>query len=198
MTVMAASDENECRQMLYTALQQPGPDGRALSARRRHGCRHGQADDRLPLGKGEIRRESSQKLGSGKRIAILAFGTMVAPSLVAAEELDATVANMRFVKPLDADLLRELAETHDAHRDRRGRRDHGRRGFGVRRIAAGEFGDQAGAATWPARSVHRSRRPGQAARQRRAGWRGHRHGRSANAFSPRSKASPVKLTKRVA
>jgi 1-deoxy-D-xylulose-5-phosphate synthase len=68
----------------------------------------------IPLGKGEVRRESSLKMGSGKRIAILAFGTMVAPSLAAAEELDATVANMRFVKPLDADLVRELAATHDA------------------------------------------------------------------------------------
>jgi 1-deoxy-D-xylulose-5-phosphate synthase len=66
----------------------------------------------LPIGKGEIRRETSQP--AGKRIAILAFGTMVAPSLAAAEQLDATVANMRFVKPLDADLVRQLAETHDA------------------------------------------------------------------------------------
>ncbi len=56
----------------------------------------------------------TQKAGSGKRIAILAFGTMVAPSLAAAAEIDATVANMRFVKPIDADLLRQLAETHDA------------------------------------------------------------------------------------
>jgi 1-deoxy-D-xylulose-5-phosphate synthase len=113
MTVMAASDENECRQMLYTALQQPGP----AAVRYPRGAGTGVATVKqmtaIPLGRGEIRRESSQKLGSGKRIAILAFGTMVAPSLVAAEELDATVANMRFVKPLDADLLRELAATHD-------------------------------------------------------------------------------------
>lgn len=114
MTVMAASDENECRQMLYTALQQPGP----AAVRYPRGAGAGVATVKqmtaIPLGKGEIRRESSQKLGLGKRIAILAFGTMVAPSLVAAEELDATVANMRFVKPIDADLLRELAATHDA------------------------------------------------------------------------------------
>ncbi|SAL74682.1 1-deoxy-D-xylulose-5-phosphate synthase [Caballeronia telluris] len=114
MTVMAASDENECRQMLYTALQQPGP----AAVRYPRGAGTGVATVKqmtaIPLGKGEIRRESSQKLGSGKRIAILAFGTMVAPSLAAAEELDATVANMRFVKPIDADLLRELAATHDA------------------------------------------------------------------------------------
>jgi 1-deoxy-D-xylulose-5-phosphate synthase len=114
MTVMAASDENECRQMLYTALQQPNP----TAVRYPRGAGTGVATVKqmtaLPLGKGEIRRESSQKAGSGKRIAICAFGTMVAPSLAAAQELDLTVANMRFVKPIDADLLRELAATHDA------------------------------------------------------------------------------------
>jgi 1-deoxy-D-xylulose-5-phosphate synthase len=60
----------------------------------------------MPIGKGEIRR-------SGKKIAILAFGSMVAPALEAAEALDATVANMRFVKPLDAALVRELAARHE-------------------------------------------------------------------------------------
>jgi len=112
MTVMAASDENECRQMLYTALQQPNP----TAVRYPRGAGTGVATVKqmaaLPLGKGEIRRESSQP--AGKRIAILAFGTMVAPSLAAAEQLDATVANMRFVKPVDEELIRQLAETHDA------------------------------------------------------------------------------------
>jgi 1-deoxy-D-xylulose-5-phosphate synthase len=61
----------------------------------------------IPLGKGEIRRE-------GTEIAILAFGTMVSPSLAAGNELDATVANMRFVKPLDIELVKQLAQTHDA------------------------------------------------------------------------------------
>ncbi|MGA8048961.1 MAG: transketolase C-terminal domain-containing protein, partial [Burkholderiales bacterium] len=60
----------------------------------------------LPLGRGEVRRE-------GRRIAILAFGAMLRPALEAGAELDATVANMRFVKPLDADLVRRLAETHE-------------------------------------------------------------------------------------
>src|SRR5262249_30953028 len=60
----------------------------------------------IPIGRGEIRRK-------GKKIAILAFGSMVQPSLGAADELDATVANMRFVKPLDNDLVLELARTHD-------------------------------------------------------------------------------------
>ncbi len=66
----------------------------------------------IPIGKGEMCRQTSQP--SGKRIAILPFGTMVAPALDAAEQLNATVANMRFVKPLDVDLIRQLAGTHDA------------------------------------------------------------------------------------
>jgi 1-deoxy-D-xylulose-5-phosphate synthase len=60
----------------------------------------------LPIGKGEIRR-------SGKRTALLAFGSLLATALQAAEQLDATVANMRYVKPLDAELVKELAATHD-------------------------------------------------------------------------------------
>jgi 1-deoxy-D-xylulose-5-phosphate synthase len=66
----------------------------------------------IPVGRGEVRRQLTA--AKGNRIAILAFGTMVAPSLAAAEALDATVANMRFVKPIDTALLLELAQTHDA------------------------------------------------------------------------------------
>ena len=65
----------------------------------------------LPIGKGEVRREGKRRT---HRIAILAFGSMLQPALEAAEELDATVANMRFVKPLDVDLVLELAREHDA------------------------------------------------------------------------------------
>jgi 1-deoxy-D-xylulose-5-phosphate synthase len=111
MMIMAASDENECRQMLYTALQQDCP----TAVRYPRGAGTGVATVKqmaaLPVGKGEVRRESNAP--AGQRIAILAFGTMVAPSLKAADEFDATVANMRFVKPLDAELVRKLAETHD-------------------------------------------------------------------------------------
>jgi 1-deoxy-D-xylulose-5-phosphate synthase len=107
MVVMAASDENECRRMLTTAFQYNGP----AAVRYPRGAGIGAAVDKqltaIPLGTGEVRRE-------GKGIAILAFGTMVAPSLAAAGELDATVANMRFVKPLDVELLKQLAKTHDA------------------------------------------------------------------------------------
>jgi 1-deoxy-D-xylulose-5-phosphate synthase len=107
MVVMAASDENECRRMLSTAFEHNGP----AAVRYPRGAGIGAAIDKdlrtIPLGKGEIRRE-------GEGIAILAFGTMLAPALTAAQALNATVANMRFVKPLDAELVRQLAQTHDA------------------------------------------------------------------------------------
>ncbi len=103
MTVMTPSDENECRQMLYTAFQMNSP----VAVRYPRGTGPGVAVQKemtaLPVGRGEVRRQ-----GKGG-IAILAFGSMVAPALAAAEEFDATVANMRFVKPLDTELLRELA-----------------------------------------------------------------------------------------
>ncbi|NTX28866.1 1-deoxy-D-xylulose-5-phosphate synthase [Burkholderia pyrrocinia] len=111
MTIMAASDENECRQMLHTALQQPNPTAVRYPRGAGTGVPTVKEFTEIPLGKGEVRRRTAQP--EGKRVAILAFGTMVAPSLAAAEELDATVANMRFVKPVDAALVRELAETHD-------------------------------------------------------------------------------------
>ena len=107
MVVMAASDENECRKMLSTAFEYNGP----AAVRYPRGSGIGAAVDSslegLPLGKGEIRRQ-------GKGIAILAFGSMVAPSLAAAEKLDATVANMRFIKPLDVELVKQLAASHEA------------------------------------------------------------------------------------
>jgi 1-deoxy-D-xylulose-5-phosphate synthase len=106
MTVMTPSDENECRQMLYTAFQMNTP----AAIRYPRGTGPGVAVQKemteLPVGRGEVRRQ-----GKGG-IAILAFGSMVAPALAAAEEFDATVANMRFVKPLDTDLVRELAMNH--------------------------------------------------------------------------------------
>jgi 1-deoxy-D-xylulose-5-phosphate synthase len=107
MVVMAASDEDECRKMLSTAFEYKGP----AAVRYPRGAGIGAAIEKelhtIPLGKGEVRRE-------GKGIAILAFGTMLVPSLAAGEALNATVANMRFIKPLDAELVRQLAQTHDA------------------------------------------------------------------------------------
>jgi len=105
ITVMAPSDENECRQMLYTAFQMNSPS----AVRYPRGAGTGVAPIKemkaLQIGLGEICRK-------GEKIAILAFGSMLRPSLEAAEELNATVANMRFVKPLDNDLILSLAANH--------------------------------------------------------------------------------------
>jgi 1-deoxy-D-xylulose-5-phosphate synthase len=106
MVLMAPSDENECRQMLTTAFRYPGP----AAVRYPRGSGVGAVIEKeltaLEIGKGEIRRR-------GKGIAILAFGSMVTPSLGAAAELNATVANMRFIKPLDVELVKRLASEHD-------------------------------------------------------------------------------------
>ncbi len=106
LTVMAPADENECRQMLYTAYTLDGPS----AVRYPRGAGPGVALQKemkaLPVGRGEIRRE-------GKRVAILSFGSMLAAALEAGEALNATVANMRFVKPVDRDLAFRLASSHD-------------------------------------------------------------------------------------
>jgi len=112
MVVMAPADEAECRRMLTTAYEYVGPAAVRYPRGSGTGVAAGSTLDALPIGRGELRRQSTA--AAGERIAILAFGSMVAPALAAAEQLDATVANMRFVKPLDVDLLRELAESHDA------------------------------------------------------------------------------------
>ncbi len=105
ITVMTPSNENECRQMLYTAFQMDSPS----AVRYPRGAGTGVAPIKemkaLQIGLGEICRK-------GEKIAILAFGSMLKPSLEAAEELNATVANMRFVKPLDDELVLSLAANH--------------------------------------------------------------------------------------
>jgi 1-deoxy-D-xylulose-5-phosphate synthase len=107
MSVLTPADENECRQALYTAFMQKHP----VAVRYPRGSGAGTAIQaemtEIPFGKGEIRR-------IGQRIAILAFGTLLYPALAAADKLNASVANMRFAKPLDAALAVELARTHDA------------------------------------------------------------------------------------
>jgi 1-deoxy-D-xylulose-5-phosphate synthase len=110
-TVMTPADESECRQMLYTAVTLGTP----AAVRYPRGAGPGAALESvmraMPVGKGEIVRTAS---GRAHRIALLAFGPMLHPALIAAEELDATVANMRFVKPIDGDLIASLAHEHDA------------------------------------------------------------------------------------
>jgi 1-deoxy-D-xylulose-5-phosphate synthase len=107
VSVLTPADENECRQLLYTAHLQDHP----VAVRYPRGAGVGTEIQKemtaVPFGKGEVRRR-------GQRIAILAFGTLLYPALAAADKLDATVANMRFVKPLDAALVEELARSHDA------------------------------------------------------------------------------------
>jgi 1-deoxy-D-xylulose-5-phosphate synthase len=106
MTVMAPSDENECRQMLYTAFTLDTPTAVRYPRGTGTGVEVQQEMRAVPIGRGEVRRE-------GKRVAILAFGSMLKPSMDAGAELNATVADMRFVKPIDRDLVFRLATSHD-------------------------------------------------------------------------------------
>lgn len=106
LTVMAPSDENECRQMLYTGFQMNSPAAVRYPRGTGPGAEIQAEMTALPLGKGLLRRQ-------GEKVAFLAFGSMVTPALAAAEALNATVADMRFVKPLDAELVCRLAESHD-------------------------------------------------------------------------------------
>ena len=110
MVVMAPADENECRQMLYTAFQHNGPTAVRYPRGSGTGVKPQKTMKALALGKGEICRHVSNNVT--QKVAILAFGSMVTPAIAAAEKLDATVANMRFVKPIDEALIRELAATH--------------------------------------------------------------------------------------
>jgi len=106
LLIMAPADENECRQMLYTGFIHEGPASVRYPRGKGPGAEVQKTMTALPIGKGEIRRQ-------GSKIAILAWGSMVAPALKAAEQFGATVVNMRFVKPLDEALILELAETHE-------------------------------------------------------------------------------------
>jgi 1-deoxy-D-xylulose-5-phosphate synthase len=106
MVVMAPSDENECRQMLTTAYHYPGPAAVRYPRGAGVGAALQQELTSIEIGKGVVKRQ-------GKGVAILAFGSMVAPSMKAAETLNATVADMRFVKPLDVELVKRLAKDHD-------------------------------------------------------------------------------------
>ncbi len=107
MSVACPADENECRQLLSTAFAQNHP----VAVRYPRGSGAGVAVqpglEALPFGKGEIRRQ-------GRGIAILAFGTLLQPALAAAESLGATVVNMRWAKPLDTELLQQVARSHQA------------------------------------------------------------------------------------
>ena len=106
MTVMTPSDENECRQMLYTGFTLDGPAAVRYPRGTGPGVTIEQDMQAVPLGKAELRRR-------GRRVAVLAFGVMLAPALEVAEKLDLTVVNMRFVKPLDEVMVLEMARSHE-------------------------------------------------------------------------------------
>lgn len=115
LSLIAPADERECRQALSTAYAHDG----AVAVRYPRGAGAGVAPGNdlstLPWGKGEIRRRAGAGVSPlGQRLAILAFGTLLYPALQAADKLDASVANMRFVKPIDEDLILDLARSHDA------------------------------------------------------------------------------------
>ena len=114
MALACPADERECRQLLSTAFAQNQP----VAVRYPRGAGAGiaplQSLDPLPFGKGEIRRQCSHTAtDNGPRIAILAFGTLLYPALQAAQALDATVVNMRWAKPLDIELLLQVAAEYD-------------------------------------------------------------------------------------
>jgi 1-deoxy-D-xylulose-5-phosphate synthase len=109
MIIMAPADENECRQMLYTGFTLNGPVAVRYPRGTGPGVAVAAAMSALPLGRAQTRRRSSRARSA---VAILAFGSVLGEALLAAEALDATVVNMRYVKPLDVDLLLKLAPEH--------------------------------------------------------------------------------------
>ncbi len=106
LTLMTPSDENECRQMLYTGFQCPGPAAVRYPRGYGPGVLPQQPFSAIPIGRGEMKRQ-------GRGVALLVFGTLLGSALQVAETLNASVANMRFVKPLDRALILELALGHE-------------------------------------------------------------------------------------
>ena len=106
MIIAAPSDENECRLLLSTCYQANSPSAVRYPRGTGTGATVSDGLETVEIGKGIIRRE-------GEKIAVIAFGSMVAPSLAAADKLNATVADMRFVKPIDEELIVRLARSHD-------------------------------------------------------------------------------------
>jgi 1-deoxy-D-xylulose-5-phosphate synthase len=105
MVIMAPADENECRQMLYTGFRHRGPAAVRYPRGRGPGVEVQKSMTAIPLGK-------SLTLNQGSELAILAFGSMVEPCKIVAEQLNATLINMRFVKPLDREAILDAATRH--------------------------------------------------------------------------------------
>ncbi len=106
MVIMAPADENECRQMLYTGMQIDGPSSVRYPRGNGPGVDVEDEMSALPVGKAQVKHE-------GKHVALLAFGTMVPAAMAIGSEAGYTVVNMRFVKPLDTQLIEKIAESHD-------------------------------------------------------------------------------------
>ncbi len=114
MALLTPADEQECRQALSTGYARNQPVAVRYPRGAGIGRPAGTDLGTLPWGRGELRRQSGAPAGQGRRVALLAFGSLLYPALEAAQALDATVANMRFVKPLDETLVLQLADSHDA------------------------------------------------------------------------------------
>ncbi|MEZ8105314.1 1-deoxy-D-xylulose-5-phosphate synthase [Vibrio cortegadensis] len=112
MVIMAPSDENECRQMLYTGHKHTGPSAVRYPRGNGMGTELVETFTALEIGKGRIIKQSDAPK-DGNKVAILNFGTFLPNALEASETLNATVADMRFVKPLDEELIRQLVADHD-------------------------------------------------------------------------------------
>jgi 1-deoxy-D-xylulose-5-phosphate synthase len=106
MIIMAPADENECRQMLTTGFRYNGPAAVRYPRGSGNGTPVEPALTSLEIGKAQVKRQ-------GEKVAILAFGSMVTAAEQAAEQINATVVNMRFVKPLDTDIINHIADSHD-------------------------------------------------------------------------------------
>lgn len=129
MIIAAPSDENECRLLLSTCYQANSPSAVRYPRGTGTGATISDGLETVEIGKGIIRRE-------GEKIAIIAFGSMVAPSLTAADKLNATVADMRFIKPIDEELIVSLARSHDYIVTAEENAEHGGAGSAVLEVLA--------------------------------------------------------------
>ncbi|NRA60673.1 MAG: 1-deoxy-D-xylulose-5-phosphate synthase [Psychrobium sp.] len=113
MLIMAPSDENECRQMLYTGYHYNGPAAVRYPRGGAIGVTPSEEMVQLPIAKAVTKRQTTKTASDNNKVAILSYGTMLTQALVAGEELDATVIDMRFIKPFDKSLVDEIARSHD-------------------------------------------------------------------------------------
>ena len=183
LIVMAPADENECRQMLYTASTLPGPA--VVRYPRAHGPGASVTDtmSALPVGRAQVRREGR----SGN--ALLVFGAPLAAACAVAERLDATLVNMRFVKPLDVDLLTALSAPSPCAGHDRGERGRGRGRLGGRRGPGLPWNSDPAAAAWDPGSLHRAWLARDLSRRRAPGCGGRQRQYRALVRAPRPRAA---------